>query len=260
MVLLPFQYLYLISRELWPLHIAYFTCPEHACHPQTASLFDHTLLDSKRLHRLDKTKNPHLAFSNLYPYQSTLGFWLQLTISRVSSYSFNDTSFNGRNSSVQDTCLKSLLPFLLTILRSLLLNVPYVMQRPRHLLPAYLQRPLEARPIIIWEKEKLSSWLPQFSCLSYWLRMVFLHRCRKARSNQSYIWEYKRWSSKTKEPRVDERNRIIFLQQRIFYAEARWRKMLGGNRDSLLQQRRHLLAESCWALKTSTSAQRALEQ
>lgn len=52
-----------------------------------------------------------------------------------------------------------------------------------------------------------------------------------------------------------------FLQQRIFYTEARQRqKMLGENRASLFQGRRHLLAEGCWALKDSTSTQRMLEQ
>lgn len=52
-----------------------------------------------------------------------------------------------------------------------------------------------------------------------------------------------------------------FLQQRIFYTEARQRqKMLGENRASLFQERRHLLAEGYWALEDSTSTQRMLEQ
>jgi len=36
--------------------------------------------------------------------------------------------------------------------------------------------------------------------------------------------------------------------------------MLGENRASLFQERRHLLAEGYWALKDSTSTQRTLEQ
>lgn len=55
--------------------------------------------------------------------------------------------------------------------------------------------------------------------------------------------------------------RSLFLQQRLLYTEARQgQKALGENRDSLFQQRRHLLANSCWAPKDSTSAQRTLEQ
>lgn len=55
--------------------------------------------------------------------------------------------------------------------------------------------------------------------------------------------------------------RNAFLQQRIFYTEARQgQKMLGENRAPLFQEGRHLLAEGYWALRDSTSTQRTLEQ
>lgn len=54
--------------------------------------------------------------------------------------------------------------------------------------------------------------------------------------------------------------RNTFLQQRIFYTEARQgQKILGKNRASLFQGR-HLLAEGYWGLKDSASTQRTLEQ
>lgn len=49
-------------------------------------------------------------------------------------------------------------------------------------------------------------------------------------------------------------------QQRVFHTEARQgQKLLGENRASLFQERRHPLAEGYWALQDSTSTQSTLE-
>lgn len=73
-VLLPFQYVSLINRVLWPLNITYFTCPADTYNPQRQCFVDHAFLDSRRLHCLDRTKKLCHTFASLYPYRSTLRF------------------------------------------------------------------------------------------------------------------------------------------------------------------------------------------